>query len=115
MSCFSGSILEPDNRYVLSKSYQFDNLLRPTAITPIGGPTTTYTWDGFYPASVSVGDQTTTYTNIPHVGISSITDPKGLTTYYRYDSYGRLIEIYHIIDGLKQVIQAFNYHISNAQ
>lgn len=32
----------------------------------------------------------TTYTYIPLVGVSTITDPKGYTTTYSYDSFGRL-------------------------
>ncbi|WP_242410234.1 RHS repeat domain-containing protein [Flavobacterium sp. Root901] len=32
----------------------------------------------------------TTYTHIPLIGISTITDPKGQTTTYSYDSFGRL-------------------------
>ena len=32
----------------------------------------------------------TSYTFIPHIGITSMTDPSGKTTYYHYDLYGRL-------------------------
>lgn len=32
----------------------------------------------------------TEYTYIPHLGVTSITDPAGKTTYYNYDQYGRL-------------------------
>lgn len=34
-----------------------------------------------------------TYTHIPLVGVSTITDPKGDTITYTYDSYNRLIEV----------------------
>lgn len=112
-SYISVGLLKIDNHYQLSKSYQLDSLLRPISVTPVGGPTTTYTWNGFYPDSVTVGSQITTYTSIPHVGITSITDPKGLTTYYSYDAYGRLVEVYHMFDNVKQIINAYNYHISN--
>ena len=111
----SNGFLYIDSRYNLVNTSTYDEYLRPITITPVGGPTTTYSWDGFYPDTVTVGTHMTTYTNTPHVGITSVTDPKGLTTYYSYDSYGRLVEVYQIIDNVKQVLQAYKYHISNGQ
>lgn len=37
--------------------------------------------------------QITTYSHIPLVGVSSISDAKGLTTYYEYDGFQRLKNI----------------------
>lgn len=55
----------------------------------------------------------TTYTHRPLVGVSSMTDPRGVTTYYDYDSFGRLKETYIIENGVKKVIQANDYHYQN--
>ena len=112
ISSLTGTVLLTDGRYLLTNTYQFDNMLRPISVTPTGSLATTYTWDGFYPHTVSIGNQTTTYTSIPYVGITSITDPKGLTTYYDYDPYGRLVEVYHLFNNTKQIINAYDYHVS---
>jgi YD repeat-containing protein len=49
----------------------------------------------------------TTYTyNLLH-GVSTITDPRGRTTYYKYDSMGRL---WRILDHDKNVIEQYEYN-----
>ncbi len=60
----------------------------------------------------------TTYTYKPLVGILTATDPSGITTYYDYDSFGRLKETYIYKDNIinaanKQVIQKYDYHYQN--
>ena len=86
-----GDSIVYDNRYKLACEYSFDPLYRLEKITPVDGYQITYTWDGIYPISKTVGNQTSTFTYIPYVGVSSATDARGVTTYYEYDAYGRLI------------------------
>ena len=51
--------------------------------------------------------QVTTYTYKPLVGMTSSTDPRGITTYYEYDGFGRLK---YTKDKDGQIIQNFSYH-----
>ena len=60
----------------------------------------------------------TTYTYKHLVGILSATNPSGITTYYDYDSFGRLKETYIYKDNIvstanKQTIQKYDYHYQN--
>lgn len=106
-----GDSIVYDNRYKLACEYSFDPLYRLEKITPVDGYQITYTWDGIYPISKTVGNQTSTYTYIPYVGMSSVTDTRGVTTYYEYDVYGRLIEIYQLNNGTKEILNKYIYHI----
>ncbi|MFO7657377.1 MAG: hypothetical protein R6W78_09935 [Bacteroidales bacterium] len=49
----------------------------------------------------------TTYTYAPLVGMTSETGPDGVTTYYEYDSFGRL---QYIKDQDLNIIQEYKYH-----
>ena len=49
----------------------------------------------------------TTYTYKPLVGMTSMTDPRGGTTTYEYDSFGRLSKVK---DANGKVINTYDYH-----
>lgn len=51
----------------------------------------------------------TTYTYIPLIGMSSKTDPRGVTTYFKYNDFGKLE---NIKDFNENVIQQYQYHYS---
>jgi YD repeat-containing protein len=52
----------------------------------------------------------TFYTFKPNVGVTSITQPNGITEYYKYDSKGRLIEIN---DNDNKKLKDFYYELKN--
>jgi len=90
--------------------------------TPAGGATQSIEWDprGIYPlweadnagyhsdiALYPDDAMITRYTYELLTGISSVTDPNGITTSYRYDGLGRLD---HILDFEGNVLQRYQYH-----
>ncbi|GAB1856712.1 hypothetical protein MHTCC0001_15480 [Flavobacteriaceae bacterium MHTCC 0001] len=52
----------------------------------------------------------TTYTYAPLVGVTSVTDPKGYTTYYEYDEFNRLE---HVKDAEGHLISEHKYKYKN--
>lgn len=54
--------------------------------------------------------QVTTYQYKLLVGVSQMTSPNGLTTYYSYDHLGRLTESYFMEGSSKRVIESYNYN-----
>ncbi len=57
--------------------------------------------------------EVTTYTYSPLKGVTSITDPRGVSTYYDYDSNWRLKESYMMINGTKKSLQWYDYKYHN--
>jgi hypothetical protein len=53
------------------------------------------------------------YTYKPLVGMTSMTDPRGVTTYYEYDDFNRLEYTYIIENGEKKILQKNEYHYAN--
>lgn len=52
----------------------------------------------------------TTYTYKPLVGMTSMTDPRGVVTTYEYDSFGRLSKVK---DANGKIINSYDYHYQN--
>ena len=59
-----------------------------------------------------------TFTYQPLVGVTSMTDPSGMTTYYNYDGLGKLVETYYyegnvVSSDKKRTLQQYEYHYRN--
>ncbi|UII76993.1 RHS repeat protein [Flagellimonas sp. HMM57] len=65
------------------------------------------TLDNIRKHSVLKGAMVTTYTYDPLIGVTSVTDPKGYTTYYIYDSFNRLKEVR---DANGDILTDYEYH-----
>lgn len=57
----------------------------------------------------NVNYQVTIYTYKPHVGLTSQTDPTGITTFYQYDTFGRLE---FVKDSDEKLLKKNVYHYS---
>lgn len=54
----------------------------------------------------------TTYTHDPLIGVTSVTDPKGITSTYEYDDFGRLLRVKdHLGNILSENV--YNYKLQN--
>ncbi|MEX0274534.1 MAG: RHS repeat domain-containing protein, partial [Flavobacteriaceae bacterium] len=63
-------------------------------------------------AALPDGALMTGYTYDPLIGVTSITDPKGYTTYYQYDGFNRLEAIK---DAEGNLVEDYEYHYKNQQ
>ena len=118
---FSGIRIEDNNvifdqHYDTIATYRYNKYLRLTKQT-IAGITTNYVWDDkkICITEQSTGSQITQYTHIPYVGVSSITSPRGITTYYSYDILGNIIEVYQMHDNKKVILQSNLFHYQSQQ
>ena len=109
----NGETITYDDRYKLDAEYKFNQEGRLLSIKPFGQMETTYTWNGIYPTSKTIGNQTWKYSFIPYVGVKEIVDPRGVITRYEYDNAGRLIKESQVIDGKEQVLNVYQYHIKS--
>lgn len=58
----------------------------------------------------------TTYTYKPLVGMLTMTDPRGIVTYFEYDNFGRLKESYYYDNNdktKKRIVETYEYHYKN--
>lgn len=103
-----------DERYDTTTTYTYNRMLRMISEHPIGRKCIQYGWDSkwLYITSKTEGAFTKRYTFIPYIGISSETDIRGITTYYKYDALGNMVEIYQYKDGQKVLLKAYMYHYS---
>ena len=107
----SGNLVA-DSRYDTIVKYEYDDMMRPLRIMPKGEPVTYFYWDN---KSLNILRKTTganiiRFTWSPYVGMQSQTDVRGVTTYYRYNSLGQLIETYRMKGNTKEVLQYYEYH-----
>ena len=97
--------------YLVAKveNASYDMVRAISGLTDIlNGPLTEALTDAQYKAlSELSGAMVTAYTYKPFVGVSSIKDPSGRTTYYEYDANGRLIAVK---DDQRNLIESYDYH-----
>ena len=91
-----------------------DQLLSPTGIGDLTTPSQRNSWKTFNSTLRSQpllkDAMVTTFTYKPLIGITSSTDPGGITTYYEYDSFGRL---HFIRDNEYNIVKKNDYHFAN--
>lgn len=81
---------------------EFSNLIKPNELALRNGSL----------QKLLPNSQVTTFTHKPLVGITSMTDPRGVTTYYEYDAYDRLKSTK---DKDGNMLQNNSYHYANEQ
>lgn len=93
-----------------------DEMGNITSVKERGKPIKHITWSygGMYPVSITEGSGTiqlsTTYEWMPGIGMTRMTTPQGISTYYEYDNSGRL---YRIRNTLGQIREEFSYNLLN--
>lgn len=113
----SGENLIYDDRYVLEKELlDYDNRGNPLMVIGKNGLKTRYAWGHnqsllmlVEEGAFSSRSQVTSFTHLPGVGVSSMTDPNGLTKYFVYDQFDRLNQSK---DHDQNIVNQFNYFYS---
>lgn len=114
---FIDNRVQYDERYEQIQTYIYNLQSRIIEVHPITGVPIYFEWDekNLNVLSKKQGDIITNYSYIPHVGIKSTTNSRGVTTYYSYDKLGNISEVYQIINGKKVILQAYHYHYSTQE
>ena len=107
-----GGVLVADSRYDTVTHISYTGKQRVYAVWQTGQPVRQFTWDGRFLniTAEEYGNQTVSYTWLPYVGMTSQTDARGITTWYRYNALGQLVEIYRKNGNKKEVLQVYEYH-----
>lgn len=107
-----GGVLVADSRYDTVTHISYTGKQRVYAVWQTGQPVRQFTWDGRFlnVTAEEYGNQTVSYTWLPYVGMTSQTDARGITTWYRYNALGQLVEIYRKNGNKKEVLQVYEYH-----
>ena len=90
----------------------YDSWGNLTQQTAKDGSVTSYTWgyNNRYPVTIEKSGLKTRYEYKPLIGMTSVTDIRGIKTYYEYDKAGRL---QCVKDNDKNVIARYDYHYSS--
>jgi len=104
------------NNAVNLTTSDLEQLLSPSGVGDLTSPTQRNSWKNFNESLRSqptlVYAMITTYTYKPLIGLTSSTDPGGKTTYYQYDSFGRLI---FVRDNDYNIVKKYDYHYATEQ
>ena len=117
----NNAITKDSRYYKVMDMLDYDNYGNPLLQQGVDGVTKKYVWGSVYNHSLltqkieafgSGHEQTMTYTHQPLAGILTETDARGLTTYYTYDAYERLIRVR---DHELYTLEEYVYNLVNEQ
>ena len=99
-----------DDRYLIAEIKNADLTTVNAALSALSGDVNALRT---YPSMANA--MVTTWSYQPLVGVTSQTDPSGMSTYYDYDGLGRLKEVYRyegnvVSTANKRILNQYNYH-----
>ncbi|MFZ4521094.1 MAG: hypothetical protein ACOYNC_05285 [Bacteroidales bacterium] len=101
------------NTAVNQTNPNLDQLLSTYGVGDLTNPTQRAIWKEFNEnlrrQPLILNTMVNTYTYKQLIGITSSTDPSGLTTYFEYDNLGRLI---YVRNNNYQIVKKYDYHYS---